>query len=105
MSTDPRGLALLLAAVAVESLGQMALKVGSAGRPRWAVLGVLLYVGEIALYTLALHRLPVSVAFPVGSLCFVGVAVLSRLFLGEAVGGIRWLGVGFIVAGAVLVTL
>jgi drug/metabolite transporter (DMT)-like permease len=63
------------------------------------------YLVEIALYTAALHFLDLSVAFPLGSLCFVGVAILSKLFLGETVGRIRWLGVGCILAGTVFVAL
>jgi multidrug transporter EmrE-like cation transporter len=117
---------MLVAAMAVESFAQLFLKVGAAGGPRilaapyrdfagksrlgslpssWVVLGVLAYGLEIFFYTQALKRLDVSVAFPLGSLCFVGVAFLSRLFLGEAVGRVRWLGVGCILAGTFLMTL
>ncbi len=70
----------------------------------WILLGVAAYGLEIALYTVALHHLDIGVAFPLGSLCFVGVALLSKLLLGEMLGGIRWLGIGFIIAGAILVT-
>ena len=120
------GLLLVLAAVAVESFAQMALKVGSAGGPgilalpfrhyasrfgltasglAWTTLGVGLYGVEIFLYTLALHHLDVSVAFPLGSLCFVGVALLSRVFLGERIGRVRWIGVLLILAGTIVITL
>ena len=116
----------MLSAVTVESFAQLFLKLGAAGGqgklaltrggrfPRlrlalpargWLVVGVLTYGLEILLYTAALYFLAVSVAFPLGSLCFVGVALLSRLFLGEAVGPVRWLGVACIMAGAVLVAL
>ena len=126
MSAKVVGLLLLLAAVTVESVAQMALKVGSAGGPgilalpfrhyanrfrltasgvAWTALGVALYAVEILLYTLALHHLDVSVAFPVGSLCFVGVALLSRVFLGERLGRARWIGVLFILAGTIVITL
>jgi undecaprenyl phosphate-alpha-L-ara4N flippase subunit ArnE len=118
------GILALLAAVAVESFAQMFLKIGASGGPgilllpyrrwvcrfsvgsiarSWVVFGVVAYGLEILLYTFALHLLDVSVAFPMGSLCFVGVAMLSKLFLGEAVGRIRWLGVACIVVGAVFV--
>ena len=126
MTTKLAGLTLMIGAVTGESFAQMFLKVGAAGGPRalsspfrelaarsragsspatWVGLGVLFYGLEILAYTLALSCLDVSVAFPLGSLCFVGVAILSKFFLGEAVGTIRWLGVGCIVAGAVFVTL
>ena len=120
------GILILVAAVTVECLAQMFLKIGAAGGPgillfpyrrlvsrfplnanaaSWVVLGVITYGLEILLYTFALHLLDVSVAFPLGSLCFVGVAMLSKLLLGETVGKIRWLGVGCIVVGAVCVAM
>jgi undecaprenyl phosphate-alpha-L-ara4N flippase subunit ArnE len=120
------GLGAIVAAVTVESVAQVCLKIGATGgcelivspyrsivarlpfssmRASWVVLGVTAYVVEILLYTFALHLLDVSVAFPLGSLCFVGVAILSKVFLGETVGRIRWLGVACIVIGTVLVAL
>jgi multidrug transporter EmrE-like cation transporter len=120
------GILLVVAAAVVESFAQIFLKIGAAGGPGilmppyrhrvarwpagaspkgWLALGLLAYGVEIVLYTFALYFLDVSVAFPLGSLCFVGVALLSRIFLGEAVSHIRWLGVGCILAGTVLVTL
>jgi drug/metabolite transporter (DMT)-like permease len=121
MTTPFAGVALVVAAMAVESSAQLLLKVGAAGgasclvqpfrdrasrlgvlrRPAsWIALGVAAYVLETALYTLALARLDVSVAFPLGSLCFVGVALLSRLLLGEAVGPTRFAGVALIILGS-----
>jgi multidrug transporter EmrE-like cation transporter len=126
MTAKPTGLLLVAAAMAVESFAQMFLKIGAGGGPgilsqrfrdlavrsrlgrtagAWIGLGIAAYALEILLYTLALHRLDVSVAFPLGSLCFVGVAILSRWLLGEAVGPIRWLGVACILAGTVFLAL
>lgn len=125
MSSDTIGISLVVAAAVVESFAQICLKVGAAGghdvpvpldRPapvRWAaissakgwiVLGIVAYAVEIFLYTLALYHLDVSVAFPLGSLCFVGVALLSRWLLGETVDRTRWIGIGLIVIGTFLVT-
>ena len=121
MSAQPSGIALVVAAMAVESAAQLLLKVGAAGgasclappiraralgagllsRPApWIAMGVASYVLEAFLYTLALARLDVSVAFPLGSLCFVGVALLSRIFLGEKVGPVRLAGVALIILGS-----
>ncbi|HTQ30066.1 MAG TPA: EamA family transporter [Opitutaceae bacterium] len=126
MTPKSAGILLVLAAVIVESFAQLSLKVGASGRPgpaagllgrlaagrragfppaAWIAAGVALYVIEIVLYTLALHRLEVSVAFPLGSLCFVGVALLSRLLLAERVGTVRWLGVCCIIVGTVFTAL
>ncbi len=123
MTRASTGILVLLAAIAMECAAQLCLKLGAdralhrrpeeperpvaalpdLPRRAWLLLGVSAYGVEVLLYTEALRFLDVSVAFPLGSLCFVGVALLSRVFLGEAVGRIRWLGVGCIVAGAVLV--
>ena len=126
MTIQLTGLLMLLAAMTMESVAQMALKVGSAGGPHilalpyrtiagrhrfsssakiWILAGVTCYGIEIFFYTLALNCLEVTIAFPLGSLCFVGVAILSRLFLGEAVGRTRWLGVACILAGTVFLAL
>ena len=126
MKPESIGILVLIAAVTVESFAQMFLKIGAAGGPKilaescqrrigwipfsslaasWITLGVIAYGLEIFLYTLALHFLDVSVAFPLGSLCFVGVALLSWIFLGERVGRIRWLGVACILVGTIFVTM
>ena len=126
MSPELTGIFALVAAVTVESFAQMFLKIGAAGGPgillvpyrrcvgrfsfssiaaSWVILGVIAYGLEILLYTFALHLLDVSVAFPLGSLCFVGVAMLSKMILGETVGLIRWLGVGCILVGTVFVAV
>ncbi len=118
------GILIVVVAMAIESVAQVALKIGADGSivadaakrslligrlpfppSAWIALGVILYGVEIALYTLALSRLEVSTAYPLGSLCFVGVALLSRLFLGETVGRVRWLGIGCILAGTVFIAL
>ena len=125
MTPELTGIFILIAAVMVESFAQVFLKIGAtcgaadggrscrqAGRAGacisargWVLFGLAAYLVEIALYTAALHFLDLSVAFPLGSLCFVGIAILSKLFLGETVGRIRWLGVGCILAGTVFVAL
>ena len=124
------GLGLVLAAVTVESFAQLCLKLSSrGGKPAvdtseddsagrlalptvlyrgpplnlYLAGGILLYFLEVLLYTLALSRLDLSIAFPLGSLSFVGVALLSKFILGEAVGWIRGLGVACILAGTILI--
>lgn len=119
MTTSVIGLVLVVAAMGVESFAQLFLKLGALGAQpasvrsvvrlpqltpsAWIGFGVAAYVIEIFLYTEALRYLDVSVAFPLGSLCFVGVAVLSRLVLGESLGRMRLLGIGLILIGAALV--
>lgn len=108
MKAELTGIALAVAAAAVESVAQLLLKFGAMGggaAKRWIGLGALAYGAEVILYTLALHFLDVSRAFPLSGLAFVGVALLAKVFLGERVGRARWAGIACILAGAACVTL
>ncbi len=66
----------------------------------WAVLCL---AAGTALWLVVLYRMEVSRAFPFLSLGFVLVMLVSRHYLKETVTATRWLGVGLIVAGIVLV--
>jgi multidrug transporter EmrE-like cation transporter len=126
MSPKSCGIITVLLAMLMESVAQISLKVGAAGGPEifaspyrqfasryrwmsspttWKALGILFYTIEIALWTFVLHWLDLSIAFPMGSLCFVGVALLSMVFLGEIVDRTRWLGVFCILGGVLLMAL
>ncbi len=65
--------------------------------------GIICFLLEAVLWTLALSHLPVSIAFPAGSLCFVIVALLSRIFFHEQVDAMRWIGIALILGGVTLV--
>ncbi len=52
-----------------------------------------------------LFDMEVSKAFPLLSLSFVIVLLISRFYLNETISGQRWLGVVFITLGVVLVSL
>ena len=114
------GLFCVTLAVLCEALGQLAFKVGAKSldpqggaldvlrrlwRKRSVVVGLLCFGLEAILWTMALRLLDVSLAFPVGSLCFVFVLVLSYLWLGEQVSSERWIGVSLILGGVVLIGL
>lgn len=64
--------------------------------------GVLIHVVEFAVWIEILGHLPLSVAFPLESISFVTVLVATRVVLREAVPPRRWLGVGCICAGIVV---
>ena len=102
------GIAMVVLAAAIEGLAQMFLKLSrmqELRRTGWVALGLAAYAVEIALYTLALRAVDISVAFPVGALSFVFVTALSRWPLRETVGARRWIGSILIVAGAMLISL
>ncbi len=108
MSLKLIGMLLVLACTGVEGLAQICLKQSSrqpARRIRWIGVGVAMFVVEALLYTAALQRLEVSVAYSLGAMSFVVVALGAAWLLGESLPITRQLGIACIVAGcAVLAT-
>ena len=109
MSTRLVGTLFALFSAFLESVAQVFLKKGAtthggwlAGR-YWIVLGLVFFVFEAIAWTLALHQIDVSMAYPIGSLSFVGVTIISQLLLKEKVSNKRWLGVCLIIGGTVFV--
>lgn len=105
MSVSMDGLLLVLVSTTLEGFAQVFLKKSTfAGSSRllWLGLGVIAFFTEAVTWTGALRTLDVSIAFPMGSLSFVNVTILSRLLLRETVAWSRWLGVAFIIAGVIL---
>jgi multidrug transporter EmrE-like cation transporter len=70
---------------------------------KWCILGIACFAVEFVLWTLALQRLDVSLAYQLGCLSFVGVALLSRIWLGESISSKRWVGIILILIGSILV--
>ena len=63
------------------------------------LIGLLLYgVGALS-WIMVLSRLNLSYAYPFLALNFVLIALVSRVFLGESIPLMRWLGIGFICLG------
>ncbi|MTJ82352.1 MAG: EamA family transporter [Telmatospirillum sp.] len=106
MRTALIGVLLVLLCTILEGGAQLLLKKSSldCGRRRlWIAAGMVMFGTEAALYTVALQFLDVSTAYPIGSLSFVVVTLLSHWLLGEQVSRTRWTGVALIIAGAGLV--
>jgi drug/metabolite transporter (DMT)-like permease len=111
---------LVVASLLLDVAGQVLFKVGlnrleaqgiDAGAHFWLGLvrspflmgGVLAYAVEIPLWTAVLGLLPLSIAFPIASLSYCGVAIAARFFLGEAVPLRRWLATVLIACGVAVV--
>lgn len=111
MSTKVLGIILLFLAVNIEAVAQLSLKQAAIGGTTrishrlWLGFGISCFVIEAIVWTLVLSMLDVSVAYPMGSLSFVAIAVLSSWFLREKITPERWLGVVFIIGGTALVGL
>ena len=110
------GIVAVLVAVGLETVGQVTMKIGTHGMPRglgailrriasnsWIWVAISAFVLEAVFWTWALRVLPLVVAFPMGSTCFVTVAVCSALLLRERISPPRWLGIALIIGGVVLI--
>ncbi|HZE61961.1 MAG TPA: EamA family transporter [Burkholderiales bacterium] len=102
------GVALVILASIIEGVSQMFFKKSAlvaTAKKRWIVLGVALFIVQALIYTGALRFVEVSSAFPIGSIGFVVVALLSQRFLAEPVTGTRWTGVVLITLGVALLVV
>jgi undecaprenyl phosphate-alpha-L-ara4N flippase subunit ArnE len=106
-------LIFVLVALSAEAFAQAALKRAAGGKTNllrmlrsgwpWVAMGIALLLVDGSFWTLALQRLPVSMAFPLQSLGLVAIAVISRVFLRETISSRRWLAISMILAGTILV--
>jgi multidrug transporter EmrE-like cation transporter len=112
------GISFAVVAVLLESMGHLFLKQAAerhfsganllrmlrgAYKDKWFVIGITCFVLEFVCWTLALQRLDVSLAYQLGCLSFVGVALLSRLLLREQICVTRWVGITCVLLGSILV--
>lgn len=66
--------------------------------------GMLCYAASVCVWIAALSKAPVSTAYPMLSLGYVVVAVVSVLLLGETLSPAKVMGIALICAGVVLVS-
>ena len=64
--------------------------------------GFACYGVSVLVWIVALSRVPVSIAYPMLSIGYVANALAAGYLFGEALTGGRWLGIGFIIIGVVL---
>jgi uncharacterized membrane protein len=72
---------------------------------RKLMLGVLLYGLSTVFFIMALKLGELSVVYPLTSLSYIFVALLSLYFLKEKMNWYKWTGIGFIILGVILVKL
>jgi undecaprenyl phosphate-alpha-L-ara4N flippase subunit ArnE len=103
--------------VACDVSGQLCLKIGADNLPEvqgrelamallcsaWVAGGVLIYIVEIFVWLRILAEVPLSIAFPIASLNFLGVTIASAIFLKEPVGRRQWAGATLITLGVLVV--
>jgi len=69
----------------------------------FVLLGLVLYALTTMLWLYILNKIPISRAYPIQALAFPLVAIFSFLFLKEIIPAYRWIGIGIIVAGIIVV--
>jgi drug/metabolite transporter (DMT)-like permease len=105
MTLTALGALLVIVSGLLEGVAQVFFKKSAlepARKLAWIGAGVALFIVQAVIYTGGLQFVEVSTAFPVTSVGFVIVALLSRRFLGEPVTRERWIGIALIVAGVAL---
>ena len=69
----------------------------------WIQAGVAAHAVELVMWVAALKLAPLSLAFPLVSLSYCGVAVASHFLLGERIGARSALAIAMVSVGAALV--
>jgi multidrug transporter EmrE-like cation transporter len=119
----PAGMAfpliMLLMAIILASAGQVLLKAGLSQLDHPTILQIMLsmfrnitvfagyaaFVLSSLLWLVAIQRLPLSYAYPMVSLGYVAVAILSWKIFGETIPPLRLVALGVILTGVVLMAL
>ncbi len=72
---------------------------------RALLIGITCYALGFIIYTISLSGADVSVLYPLGSVAYIWVTILSKIILGEHITRLKIAGVICIIAGAALVGL
>jgi multidrug transporter EmrE-like cation transporter len=119
---NPVSFSLVLAGVLLNALAQLLLKAGTNRIGEFAfsaanvlpiggkvatspfiIGGLACYVVSVAVWIMALSRVPVSVAYPMLSIGYIVNAIAAWFLFGESLGAQKLVGIGFIVIGVFLV--
>lgn len=108
MTATTIGVLLVVLCGIIEGIAQVFFKKSALaphGKRLWIGAGIVLFILQALIYTGALRLVEVSTAFPIGSIGFVVVAILSQRFLGEPVTRERWTGIVLITLGVACLAL
>jgi drug/metabolite transporter (DMT)-like permease len=62
-------------------------------------IGIFIFAMNFFVWIVILYKVPLSIAMPVGSFCYIFVPVCAMLFLREDISPVRWAGIVCIVLG------
>ncbi|HRI36184.1 MAG TPA: EamA family transporter [bacterium] len=117
----PLNITLYLAGILLGAIGAILLKIGSSSvrsiEPTissvwqhvvlnpWLMGGIMCYLLPTAIWIYLLSRVPLSQLQPMLALTYVVTPLLALLVLSEHIPLTRWIGIGVIIAGIVIVTI
>ena len=71
----------------------------------WHIIAALFcYALSVVVWILALSRVPVSIAFPLLSMAYIVTAVAAWYLLGEALSLTKFVGIGVIILGVIIIS-
>jgi len=110
MREGKRGYAvMLLASTALGAVGQVLFKVAvtsaETALAEYLILGLAIYAVSTVIYLYVLSRSHLSWAYGFAGLSFVFASLIAAVFLAEPVPPLRWVGIGVITLGTVLIGL
>jgi drug/metabolite transporter (DMT)-like permease len=68
------------------------------------IAGISLYIISSLVWVKLLQKVPLSYAYPMISIGYVVTLILAKLFLGESIPLIRWIGMILICTGVILIS-
>ena len=97
--------ALTSSSIDVTSFSQIAAFLHSAIASPFLWIGLLSTILTFVIWSTILSKIDLSVAVPIASFSYILVPLTSIIFLHEKVALLRWVAIGFILVGVILVSL
>ncbi len=89
----------------VVDLGSMSIFLKAVFSSGFLWTGLFIVAAVFIIWSMILSKIDLSVAVPIASFSYILVPLVSIIFLHEQITALRWLGVFFVLAGVILVSL
>jgi len=97
--------ALLESGLGITNLGEALTFASAMLSTGFLWIGLISVAATFVIWSTILSKIDLSMAVPIASFSYILVALVSIVFLGEKIVLLRWLGIFFILAGVMLVSL
>ncbi len=81
------------------NLGNIAEFVAKNASSAYLWLGIFIFALNFFVWIVILYKVPLSIAMPIGSFCYIFIPICAMLFLHERVSLLRWIGIICIIVG------